>query len=94
MHEPISAEEISSGQPSARGGVADLGELVGAVGGVGAVDHRAELVEVDLDHLVEVRRPGRRARRRRRGGRAATASAASAMAARPVARRYAAMLAS
>src|SRR5690606_10528888 len=36
------------------GGVADLGELVGPVGGVGAVDHGAELVQVDLDDLVEV----------------------------------------
>ena len=53
MHEPMSAEEISSGQPFARGRGADLGaDPVGAVGGVGAVDQRLQLVEVDLDQLV------------------------------------------
>ena len=73
------------------GRIADLGELVGTVGGVGTVDHRAELVEVDLDDLVE------------HGTRVASdvvvgtevvghRVAASAMAARPVARRYSAML--
>src|SRR5690606_462961 len=36
------------------GVVAEVGQLVGPVGGVGPVDHGTELVEVDLDHLVEV----------------------------------------
>ena len=77
VHEPISADEISSGQPFSSRRRADPGaDLVGAVGGVGAVDQRLELVEVDLDQLVveravvgaEVaRRPCRRRRRSPRG---------------------------
>ena len=53
VHDPMSADEISSGQPFSVGGLADLGaDAVGAVGGVRAVDQRLELVEVDLDELV------------------------------------------
>ena len=71
VHDPMSADEISTGTPfSARPG-ADLADLVGQVGRVGAVDERLQLVEVDLDQAVVVRRRRRAAgarppRRRRR----------------------------
>ena len=56
-------------------------DAVGAIGGVGAVDHRLELVEVDLDQLVvEGVVIGPKIS-------AATLSAASAIASRPVALR-------
>ena len=86
MHEPMSAEEISSGQPLASASAADLGtDAVRAVGGVRAVDERLELVEVDLDQLVVERAVvGAQVARPRW-------SAASAIASRPVALRYIAM---
>ena len=54
VHEPMRQADGSSGQPFSVGRRADAGgaDLVGAVGGVRAVDQRLELVEVDLDQLV------------------------------------------
>ena len=76
VHDPMSADEISSGQSFSRAASPDVGaDAVGAVGGVGSVDQRLELVEVDLDQLV-VRRAvvgpqvvGDARRRRRRSPR-------------------------
>ena len=53
MHEPISAEEISSGQPSARAAAPTSASWWARSGEWGPLIIGAELVEVDLDDLVE-----------------------------------------
>ena len=87
MHEPISAEEISSGQPSARAASPTSASWWARSGEWGPL-----IIGPSWSRSISITwskygaRVGER-RRRRRAGRAATASAASAMAARPVARR-------
>ncbi len=58
MHEPMRRRARSrAASPRPRRSAPTLGDLVGAVGGVGAVDHAgSSVVEVDLDDLVEVAR--------------------------------------
>ena len=87
VHEPMSADEISSGQSFSRAAAPTSAPTRWARSGeCGPLISGLQLVEVDLDQLVVAGAPssGRRC--------SATWSAASAMASRPVAFRYIAML--